>query len=67
MAIRSWCSPTSMPTPRVRQQVDAAYRNPSKWTEMAIYNIARTGYFSSDRSVKEYAEKIWHAHPVKVV
>ena len=50
-----------------QQQVDAAYRNPSKWTEMAIYNIARTGYFSSDRSVKEYAEKIWHAHPVKVV
>ncbi len=48
-------------------QVDQAYRNPAKWTEMAIHNIARTGYFSSDRSVREYAEKIWNVKPVKLV
>ncbi len=47
-------------------QVDQAYRNPAKWTEMAIHNIARTGYFSSDRSVREYAEKIWNVKPVKI-
>jgi starch phosphorylase len=33
---------------------------------MAIHNIAQTGFFSSDRSVREYAEKIWNAQPVKV-
>ncbi|HNK45741.1 MAG TPA: glycogen/starch/alpha-glucan phosphorylase [Pseudomonadota bacterium] len=49
-----------------QQAVDQAFRDPQKWSEMAIHNIARTGYFSSDRSVREYATKIWNARPVKV-
>jgi glycogen phosphorylase len=39
--------------------VDKAYRDRDRWTRMSIMNVARCGYFSSDRSVKEYAEKIW--------
>ena len=50
-----------------QERVSAAFRDPGKWAEMAIHNIAHTGFFSSDRSVREYAEKIWHAEPVKVV
>jgi starch phosphorylase len=40
-------------------EVDAAYRNPDEWTRKAILNVARCGYFSSDRAVKEYADKVW--------
>jgi starch phosphorylase len=40
-------------------KVSAAYLNPELWTKMSIRNVARIGKFSSDRSICEYAEKIW--------
>ena len=47
-------------------RVDAAYRNPARWAKMAILNTARTGKFSSDRTIREYAEQIWNLPPVRV-
>jgi starch phosphorylase len=44
--------------------VDALYRHPAQWTRCAILNVAGMGKFSSDRTIGEYAEKIWGAHPV---
>ena len=35
------------------------YQNRDKWLKMAIANTAKSGYFSSDRTIKEYNEKIW--------
>ncbi|MCG8306583.1 MAG: glycogen/starch/alpha-glucan phosphorylase [Cytophagales bacterium] len=49
-----------------QDRVDEVYRDESKWTEMSILNVARSGKFSSDRTIKEYCEDIWKVKPVKV-
>ena len=48
-----------------QDRVDAAYRDAKKWNRMSLVNVARSGFFSSDRSVMEYARDIWHISPVK--
>lgn len=40
------------------------YTNKQKWAKKAIINVAKIGYFSSDRAVMDYAENIWHIAPV---
>jgi starch phosphorylase len=42
-----------------QKRVDATYPDTKKWTAMSILNVARMGKFSSDRSIREYCEKIW--------
>jgi starch phosphorylase len=49
-----------------QERVDKTYRNQEMWTKMSILNVARMGRFSSDRSVRDYAEKIWHVEPVDI-
>ena len=44
-----------------QRRVDADYQNQSKWLRMAITNTACSGVFSSDRTIREYNEKIWRA------
>jgi starch phosphorylase len=46
-------------------EVDACYRRPAVWFSSAILNTARMGYFSSDRTVAEYAHKIWGVLPTE--
>jgi starch phosphorylase len=46
--------------------VDQTYGDPEAWSKMSILNAARSGKFSSDRTIREYCEQIWHARPVHV-
>ena len=47
-----------------QDRVDATYRDSARWGAMSLVNIARSGLFSSDRAVAEYARNIWHVAPV---
>jgi len=49
-----------------QDKVAKLYTNKYEWTKKSILNVARMAKFSSDRSVKEYAEKIWKVKPVKI-
>ncbi|MGC8963917.1 MAG: glycogen/starch/alpha-glucan family phosphorylase, partial [Brevinematia bacterium] len=48
------------------EKVDKLYRDKYEWNKKALLNTARMGKFSSDRTIKEYAEDIWKIKPVYV-
>ncbi|MFC3168343.1 MULTISPECIES: glycogen/starch/alpha-glucan phosphorylase [Paracoccus] len=49
-----------------QRRVDAAYRDSASWDRMACLNIARSGFFSSDRTIRGYMADIWHVLPVAI-
>jgi starch phosphorylase len=49
---------------RAQDEVDALYRQEDEWSRRAVINCLSMGYFSSDRSIREYAERIWNVKPV---
>lgn len=49
-----------------QRRVDAAYRDSATWDRMACLNIARSGFFSSDRTIRGYMADIWHVRPVAI-
>jgi len=46
--------------------VSECWNNKKSWNKMALLNTARSGYFSSDRSIREYCKSIWKVSPMPV-
>jgi starch phosphorylase len=49
---------------KAQDEVDALYAREDEWSHRAVINCLSMGYFSSDRSVREYADRIWSVKPV---
>ena len=45
---------------KVKAEVLKAYKDEKSWRKMALVNIANAGFFSSDRTIKQYNDEIWH-------
>ncbi|GAB4256416.1 MAG: glycogen/starch/alpha-glucan phosphorylase [Methylomicrobium sp.] len=49
-----------------QDRVDIAYRDRMRWSQMSVLNTARSGMFSSDRTIAEYCRDIWKVEPVLI-
>lgn len=49
-----------------QEEVEQVFAMNYEWTKRSIYNVARIGKFSSDRSIKDYSDKVWNVKPVKI-
>jgi len=49
-----------------QEKVAELFRQPEAWAEKAIFNVARMGWFSSDRTIREYAKKVWDIEPLGI-
>lgn len=48
-----------------QKEIERMYADRSGWAGSCLVNIARSGYFSSDRTIREYAQQIWHIEPLE--
>ncbi|MFZ9952803.1 MAG: glycogen/starch/alpha-glucan phosphorylase, partial [Vulcanococcus sp.] len=51
---------------KAQERVSQVWADRGAWNRMSLLNTARTGFFSSDRSIREYADRIWRAEPFPV-
>ncbi|HZW38421.1 MAG TPA: glycogen/starch/alpha-glucan phosphorylase [Ignavibacteriaceae bacterium] len=51
---------------KTQEKVDKLYKTHELWTRKSILNTSRSGKFSSDRAIDEYAHKIWNVGPIKI-
>ena len=50
----------------VQQLASETYKDKNKWARMSLMNIAGAGIFAADRSIKDYAKKIWNLKPLNI-
>ncbi len=54
------------PYAEAQRRVEEAYRDEKRWAKMAILNMASSGKFSSDRTIQEYVDELWHLDKVEI-
>jgi starch phosphorylase len=52
--------------PDMQDKVDEVYKNQKEWTKRSILSTAGTAFFSSDRTIQDYVDNIWHCEPCPV-
>jgi starch phosphorylase len=50
----------------VQKIIEQEHTNKLLWSKKSLLNITRSGYFSSDRSIQDYLEHIWHSKPLEI-
>jgi len=50
---------------KAQEKISALYKNQKCWAKMCLMNIANSGFFSSDRTIEQYATEVWHLKKVK--
>lgn len=51
---------------QAQRNIEHRYQDRSHWAKMCLINIAQSGYFSSDRTIEQYVDDIWHLHKVNI-
>lgn len=50
---------------KMHEYMDEIYKDTARWNKMSLINIAKSGFFAADRSIKDYAKDIWNLQSVK--
>ena len=50
---------------KASSEIERRYKKPNQWAKSCLINIAKAGYFSSDRTIEQYVEDIWHLDRIK--
>lgn len=67
MVSRSPCNENAhVSAPCAQERMDETYKDSARWTRMSIMSTAGSGFFSSDRTIMEYARDIWKTQPCHV-
>ena len=49
-----------------QEKINELYKNQEKWLKISIINTAKSGFFTTDRTMKQYNKDIWHTSPIKM-
>ncbi len=50
---------------KAQEQINELYKDTKKWAHMSIVNIAKSSFFTTDRTMRQYNEDIWHVEPIE--